>query len=390
MGKPDDVAALAAQPPPRDESSSAISLHTQGSPPTRYFDDEPPSPSNEDLPPLYTDHESDQPINPLLPDGATPLQVPYFLHETGGCADTEYYIDRRLDTDAVFLKEHIDRLALLPPRPLIRIQGHHKQSVRGKDGKSETKEVCDFAITLELTHLLYSDINSREPFLRQVTTAGNFEKVRRGTVYATRAPGYGGNGVAEEGVPDVGEWCQRFCSSKAGLKTFSFERQVQGYDFNMLQTKITSLIRGTNYRGRINVDFPVQNARCEIWNESRTNRWRLTKWIYMLFYFTLLFIFTWPYLFFRTKKWEVVTATWHMSKIEGGRKVYASMSEDRWYNTWARCISKAVLERRQGTLDQGDLMREDEPIREGLAGFVQQGVEAMGVVNRSFGWGGDC
>merc|ERR1712000_592296 len=145
----------------------------------------------------------------------------------------------------------------------IRIQGHHKQSVSGKDGKSETKEVCDFAITLELTHLLYSNINSREPFLRQVTTAGNFEKVRRGTVYATRAPGYGGNGVAEEGVPDVAEWCQRFCSSKAGLKTFSFERQVQGYDFKMLQTKITSLIRGTNYRGRIDVDFrskrPLRN-----------------------------------------------------------------------------------------------------------------------------------
>lgn len=390
MGKPDDAAAAALATTPRDESSSAISLHTQPSPPTRYFDEEPPSLEDNDLPPLYTDHENDAPINPLLPNGTDPLQVQPFFHDTNGCQDTEYYIDRRLDTDAVFLKEHIDRLALLPPRPLVRIQGHHKQTVRGKDGKSETKNICDFNITLELTHLLYSDINARQPFGRCVGTAGNFEKVRRGTVYATRAPGYGGSGAAEEGTPDVADWCQRFCSSKAGLKTFAFERHVSGWDFNLIKTKITSLIRSTNYRGRVEVDFPVQNARCEVWNESRTNRWRLTRWIYLLFCFTLLFLFTWPYLFFRTKKWEVVSADWAMSRCENGRKVYASMSEERWYNTWARCISKAVLERKQGMLDQGDLMREDEPVREGLAGFVQQGVEAMGVVNRSFGWGGDC
>ena len=249
----------------------------------------------------------------------------------------------------------------------------------------------DFDIHIELTHLLYQDIQSQRPFLRETVTASNFEKVRRGTVFATRAPGFGGSGVAEEGTPDVDDWCYRFCTSKAGLKNFVFERHVQGWDFDALRTKLESLVRGTNYRGHLQVQFPVLNARTEIYNECLTNRWRLTKWIEMVFVFTLLFIFSWPWLYFRTARFETVNAQWHLSATDGnGRKRYATLSEDRWYNMWARVIQKAVLGRRQGTLDQGDLNRLDNPAAQGrLADVVEAGVEAMGVVNRSFGWGSD-
>ena len=400
MGKSDrDLVPSPNPATPLGESAASLSLHAHtagvSSAPQRYFDDDPTELADDDLPPLYSDHEHDAPagpfgvIDPLLPSGAAPLEVQPFLRDK--VSGTEYYLDRRLDTDPVFLATHLDRLAQLPPRPHVHIRGTHHQSVRKEDGKSERRQVVDFDIHIELTHLLYQDIQSRQPFLRHVATAGHFEKVRRGTVFATRAPGFGGSGgAAEEGVPDLAEWCRRFCASRAGLKNFVLERRVLGWDFDLLRTKLEALVRSTNYRGHVAVDFPVLNARAEVYNDCRTNRWRLTKWIEMLFVFTLLFLFSWPWLFFRTARWEVASAQWHMSSRDAqGRKRYASVSEDRWYNMWARPVQRAVLERRQGTLDQGDLNRVDAPPQSGFAGAVQAGVEAMGVVNRSFGWGGD-
>jgi hypothetical protein len=114
----------------------------------------------------------------------------------------------------------------------------------------------------------------------------------------------------------------------------------------------------------------------------------------MIFMFTLMFVFTWPYLFFTTKRWETVTTEWRMSEPTAvpGRKKYVSMSEEAWYGMWAGTIQRAMLDRRRGLLDQGDLERTrlgDADAGEGLVGAVRAGVEAMGAVNRSFGWGGD-
>ena len=397
MGKFTDDEPNPSPLPTFGESASAISLHSQNnqfadSSAGRYFDDDPTEFETDDLPPLYSDHELDapaDPINPLIPTGPQGLQVqPFTISKSHG---TEYYLDRRLDTDSVFLGQHLDRLAAIPPRPHVHIRGSHTQPVRKADGKSERQEVVDFDLHIELTHLLYQDIQAQKPFHREIATASNFEKVRRGTVFATRASGFGGSGPSiEEGATQIDEWCRQFCSSKAGLKAFAFERRVLGWDWEALRSKIEGLIRSSNYRGKIQVEFPVRNARAEVWNECRTNRWRLTKWIEMMFMFSLLFLFAWPWVFFRTARWEVVSANWHLSANDSeGRKRYATLSEDRWYNMWARPISRAVLERRQGTLDQGDLNREDAPPSGGFAGAVQAGVDAMGVVNRSFGWGGN-
>lgn len=394
-------------PTPVGESASSISLHTQnpGTPAPyvdtteRYFDDDPDVLHDDDLPPLYTDHELDAPatehhqqqaLNPLLPGGTAGLKVQPFAQDKH--RGIEYYLDRRLDTDPVFLRHHLDRLAVIPPRPHVHIRGVHNENVRKADGRHERREVVDFDLQLELTHLLYEDIQAQRPFHRATVTAGNFEKVRRGTIFATRAPGYGGSGLAEDGTPDLDDWCFRFCTSTSGLRNFVLERQVEGYDFELIRRKLESLIRDTNYRGRLTITFPVLNGRVEVYNECMTNRWRLTKWIEMIFVFTLLFLFSWPWLYFRTAKWEVVNVQWHMSATDAqGRKRYAGgLSEERWYNMWARVIHKAVLDRRQGTLDQGDINRLDAPGPQGgFAGAVQAGVEAMGVVNRSFGWGRD-
>ncbi|GAB0137167.1 hypothetical protein EsDP_00005447 [Epichloe bromicola] len=359
----------------------------------RYFDQDPAELADDDLPPLYTDHEEfndddARPFDPLIPpsrDDGFETVHPLRHDET-----TAYFLDPRLDRDPDFLANHIDKLAMVPPRPFVRIAGTHTEKSGANDRSRETKQVTDFEIEMELTHLLYSDIRSAQAW-RTLDTAGNFEKVRRGTVFATRAPGFGGSGShPEEGVPGLREWCRRYCASRCSLKCFTMERRVEGYDWDMLRRRLEGLARATNYRGHVKIDFPVRHSHVHVYNDCRINRWRLTKWIVVMFTFTLLFVLAWPYLFFMTKRWETVTAEWRMSEPTAvpGRKRYVCMSEEQWYNMWAGAVQKAMLERRRGILDQGDLERARRA-GEGMAGIVQDGVEAMGLVNRSFGWGGD-
>ncbi|PFH55429.1 hypothetical protein XA68_18342 [Ophiocordyceps unilateralis] len=405
MGKPTTSFASASLPQPAsarlDESGSAISLHTSSG---RYRDDpeanDDDDDDDQDLPPLYTEHEeySDTVVDPLVPPGTGPLVTP-FGHDGDGA--TAYYLDRRLDSDPVFLADHVRRLATIPPRPWVRLRGTHRERRRRAGGDkshlSGDDVVVDFDIRIELTHLLYSDIRRQQAW-RALVTAGNLEKVRRGTVFPDRAPGFGGapcsagGAVEQNGVPGLDQWCHRFCASPAHLRCFSVERRIVGWDWDLLRRRLEALIRATNYRGHAVVSFPVGNARADMYSNCRTNRWRLTGWIRFVFYATLLFLFTWPWLFFRTRRWETVAAEWYVSmptSVPGRRQYAAGVSEERWYALWAPAIQRAMLERRDGQLDQGDLERAQGQTTTGQ-GVVRAGVEAaMGVVNRSFGWGGD-
>lgn len=395
------------------EGSDAFSLHSNAAAPgDLFYDEDPAELQADDLPPLYTD-DPDGTIStdPLLPaagdsfhtDG---LVAPY-RRETDG---REYYIDKRLDSDPKFLRRHIEALALSPPRPFIHLRGTHSETVR-RDGKTEKETRVDFDVKLELTPFLYSDVATRASW-RDLRTADPFAKVRRGTVFPTRAPGFGGasGGAAEieAGKPALDEWCHRYCASHAGLKTFLLRREFTGFNEELVRQKLENLVRATNYRGRVSVAFPVLDPAVEVYNDARTNRWRLLPWVRWLFVFTLLFVFSWPWLLFRTARFEVVEAEWAFSRLtasaQGGRRrSYVSVSEEQLYNMWARAIRRAVLERRQGTLDQGDLLAAEgaqgeafDAQQQGQDGsgavgsFVRAGVTAMNAVNQHFGWGGDC
>ncbi|GAO14480.1 hypothetical protein UVI_02031930 [Ustilaginoidea virens] len=419
MGKPEPsatgdaaVGSHSSTPSHLGESAASISLgsspfpthHRAPSPHGHLFDRELANDDDDDddLPPLYTDHEefsndAEGVFDPLMPrhpqhhrdddDDERPFRQDD-VHA--------YFVDARLDRDPDRLAGLVDRLSAVPPRPFVRMLGTHmERSGSGSDKNRETRRVTDFEIEIELTHLLYADIRSARAW-RSVSTAGNFEKVRRGTVFATRAPGFGGSGggAPEEGVPGLREWCRRYCASRARLRCFTVERRVQGYDWDLLRRRLEGLVRATNYRGRVDVAFPVRHSHVHVYSDVAVNRWRLTRWISMVFVFSLLFVFTWPYLLLATKRWETVRADWSLSEATAvpGRRKYASMSEEQWYAMWAGTVQRAMLERRRGTLDQGDLER----TRAGQGGGGGQreaagmeAMDAMGVVNRSFGWGGD-
>lgn len=387
MGKPTTTHPLAG--PGGD--SDAFSLHTQ--PGDRFLHDDAPEITEDDLPPVYDESESTARLLPFDPTAPTGVAIEPFKKDAN--TGTQFFIDRRLDTSPEFLEQQINWWAKSPPRAFVRVHGSHRETVDNA-GKKERKSVTDFEVLVEMTPYLYSDAVNKLSW-SYLRTIENEEKARRGTVLAKRAPGAKQNIELGDAKPSLAEWCHRYCASHAGLKAFIFQRNVTGFDADMVKEKLTTLVRGTNYRGSLDISFPVKDNRIEVYNDCKTNAWRLTGWIFWVCCLSLMFIFTWPYLFFRTKRFEAVIAEWPFSKADAqGNRQFVSISEGQWYNLWGRAIHRAVLEKRQATLGQQDLLTAeapdptfDHPVVDGAMSFVRAGVRAMNEVNRTLGWGYD-
>lgn len=395
MGNPKSMAPLPPLPPlPNPVGGDAFSHHHQSG--NRLIEDDALAlQGDDDLPPLYEDVSSSA---ALLPSTApivsmTDASISYFKKD--GNTGAESYLSSHLDSEPEVLEKYIRWWAERPPRPMVNLLGVHRHTF-DRDGKRETRDVTDFDISIDLTPYLYSDA-TRGVSWHELCTVDVFEKRRRGTVFRKKAHRSRQHELGSD-QPSLAEWCHRYCASHAGLKCFVFEREVHGFDEEKVRQKLESLVRATNYRGRLNISFPVKDNVVQVYNDCKTNRWRLTSWIYWLCVFSLMVIFTWPYLFFRTKRWEVAKTKWYFSKPrDNGYRQFVSISEDQWYNMWGRAINRAVLERRQGTLDQQDLLAAEvfEPVfgdalMDGAVNFVRAGVSAMNEINRQVGWGYDC
>lgn len=413
MGKPSDAAGSASPP---------VSLHTNpGQPfPGDYDHQDAPEldlDGIDDLPPLYSDAVASENLDePLLPASGSASQEeqsydslcqPFQKDDKTGAT---YYIDPRFESPRE-LQKHLAYWAHKPPRPFLKVVGIHRQTERKSDNKNETKTVTDFDVAVEMTPYLYANARYGDSWSR-LRTVDNGEKVRRGTILKKRAPGAAQQHIEVGGAPKptLEEWCHRFCARHGGLKCFQLRREMTGFDFDRVREKLRDLVRETNYRGSLSVYVETKDELVEVYNDANTNRWRLNSWVQWFFYLTLLFIFSWPYLWLRTKRFEVAVAEWPFSRMapggaarpgsnRDGDREYVSISEEQWYNMWARAIHTAVLEKRQTVLDQADLRRAHEPQATFQSGnvtvdtavvFVRAGVGAMNEVNRQFGWGADC
>jgi hypothetical protein len=70
----------------------------------------------------------------------------------------------------------------------------------------------------------------------------------------------------------------------------------------------------------------------------------------------MLWILTWPILWFLTRRYEVVTSAWPYALIdEQGTKKYAVASEEDWYRRYAVAVRRSMLMRRQGWVTDEDL-----------------------------------
>ncbi|KAK3313141.1 hypothetical protein B0H66DRAFT_569657 [Apodospora peruviana] len=350
MGKP--------SPP---EANHAESLHTQHLS-DRFLDEDALDLQVDDLLPLYDDGNS---RTPLLPN--TPSSVPFEdlirPFKTDVKTGNVFYLDRRLDEDPQLLEKYMLWWAQMPPRVFVQIQGSHTEwkDRNGDSAKDTTETIIDFDVSVELTPYHSDSVNR----VSRVTirTVENSEKARRGTRLRRRA--HGANETLQSieeawlaNKPTLAEWCHRYCASHAGLKCMTLQRRIIGLDENYVQQKLKAMLHATRYCGEVTVSFPVMKERVDVYNDCKTNMWRLNGWIAFLCFITLMFPFCWLYLFFRTKRFEVVFADWPFSfQQQDGSRRYVGISEDQWCNIWGPSICRAALERRkQVTLDQRDII----------------------------------
>ncbi|KAF2761046.1 hypothetical protein EJ05DRAFT_535904 [Pseudovirgaria hyperparasitica] len=257
--------------------------------------------------------------------------------------------DARADTDPAFLQRWIEAMAREAPAPYIHIIGNHKETRRGSDGKKTTENVTDFRILVSMRNYLWPGFKSYSPNDMDLRTVDNGEKTWRGGVFKARAPGAKGDIEVGEEKATLKEWCHRYCASPAGTRIFRLTRTITGLDETHLRTRIEGLIRSTNYKGHISIEFPVSDRAVDIYTSSKLNTWRLTTWICWLFYLSFLWLFSWPILYFTTKRYHVVRAEWPFSQLDAqGRKRYTTVSEEQWVDKFGLAVRQLCMDRYEG------------------------------------------
>lgn len=420
MGKP------SAQEPYRDDPD-AVSMHTT---PDDYEYAE-PSKLTEELP-SYNDSEAaassstttaedipqanhSTPVEPYnvisYPGGPKGNNVTIFNKPTNSCEIT-IRMDERLN-DPVELHAYImDYMRAMPPRPVVRIQGWHNETVRRKD-KKEQERVVDFDISFSFQQYLSRPFNAE---FWEERTVEDGESAHRGSWRKTKAPGHKEQGVqlTDEPKRTLQDWCEDYCSSPSKLKVFRINRPVHGIDESLLKHHIENIVRSTHYRGHCDITLRTDERAVDIYTPTLINTWR-TNWVRFVFYFTFLWLITWPILFFATKWWTVYTVDWHFNRGRGeGRPgKFATISETQWFEQHKRLIRELVVNKYTG---DGDChpAEFDEPSRPSHApaqrtqmpktgnanvnsavSFIQGGVNmwnavAAGRSTADQGWGYDC
>jgi len=372
-----------------DEPSDSVSLRTQHD---RYTDDVPQLD-----PPAYNDipgasyaqdlHERTTPNSDFAD-----MQI---ISQRNGVSQQ---MNTRFDTDPSYVEGIVKAWAMIPPKPKIQVKGTHTETK--SDGKKDEKTtVTDFDIKLDLGQYLRNEGILHGVPWRELVTAENYERTYRGTITKKRAPGSKQDIEIGGPKPDLREWCHRYCASHSNIKNFRFDRVVTGLDKKYLEEQLTALVRSTNYRGHVDISFPVEERGVEVYSAHWVNRWRINGFICFLFYITFLWIFTWPFLFFATKRFAVVRAEWPWARrFDDGTVFYSSISERSWFEHWKFGIEKAVLAKRQGPLTEEDLQmlaRPRETIRSGnqhldtAVSWLIAGAAGVSEAQRVLGWGRD-
>lgn len=354
MGKPAQSAPQAY----RDEADQdAVSMHT-----TRddyEYDDLPELPSYSDSeaaasssaqqsqpPPTRTETV---PVDPYQSLGRSSA-----VHTVGGKVKNSNATSIRMEPDLVDpeqLQKYIeDYIRIIPPSPKVRIVGTHQENrYNASKKKTERERVTDFDISFNLQGYLKRDEQMWHSFV-----ADNSDKAYRGRFYKSRAPGYKQDvEVGESANPSLQDWCRGYCSSKSYLKVFRIERQLAGFTHQNIKNRVENFVRSTHYHGHLDISFPLEDKNVDIYNPHWINRARIS-WVRYIFYFTFLWLITWPILFFMTKWWTVYTVRWSWSRMEQDDeqqrawKVFASISEQEWAEKHANLIKSLVLEKFQG------------------------------------------
>jgi hypothetical protein len=243
---------------------------------------------------------------------------------------------------------------------------------------------------MNLRNYLRRNFDPNDTSHMNLVTVENGEKTHRGTLWKQRAPGFKQDVEVGSPRPELKEWCHRYCASPRLLRIFRLRRVVTGLDDEFLKNRIEGLVRSTNYRGHISITFPVEDKNVDIYTTNFVNKWRLKTWVCWVFYLTFLWIFTWPYLYFATKRYAVVRAEWPFSMSDAyGNKTYTTVSEEQWFERWHVGIRRLVLDRFEGEASEemlsGVIARPQDPPMPGNIRTGHEGVDnAVGLLTQGF------
>jgi hypothetical protein len=309
-----------------------------------------------------------------------------------------------------------------PPNFTLRLKGTHTETFTTRDGKKETKRITDFDIRVNMTHLLVCPnpghardpapctvsshpLPPHDPPQEQATPTCKYIRI-----LTPEQNGYRGTIVKKvdenpdpEFQPTLSNWCEAYVSDPHVIKNFVLRREIAHHDAARLEKLCRNLIDSTSYRGHTFITFEKTYDKIIVASPARINKWRYNLWIVWAFYLTFLWIFVWPYLFFATKRYEVVTAVFpYRIDPERNRAPKALVQdEDAFFNEWKEALTRAVVGQHQGWVDA--IFREEtlQMIRRGdgrvtvpstgnnLGGLFVGAVSlALGMPIRT-GWGAD-
>jgi len=230
--------------------------------------------------------------------------------------------DPHLNTDTEALFQWLSSEAATRPQQLMHLRGTHTETSRttSANGKSTTQSrtVVDFDLTFDLSHFMLPGCS--------VLAVGPEAKRKRGTRAAIE-------GDPEE-AKSIRDWCADYITSPVLLKEFIVKKYVAMLNADYMEQEVRAWVRAADYRQTVSVQFPVNNRTVLVAPESWISNVRYSGWRWA-FYISMLWIFTWPVLWFWTKKWEVVDAFFY---VRNGDEVL-------WCGRWAWVVGRMVKRR---------------------------------------------
>lgn len=302
--------------------------------------------------------------------------------------------------DPSALQEMLEEQAKYPPIFTARITGTHSETVHKKDKKEKTA-VTDFDIRLDMTHLLVPGSNTPNNLkIQGLQHASAGTQVYQGHRIKSIVTG--------DFEPGVGAAIQGYTSSAFPVRSFTLRRQILHHDSAALKNLLTSLVGSTNYRGHLKVTFPITHDRVTVYSPCWQNRLRDKTWLRWIFYLTFLWIFAWPYLWFMTRRWEVLTSQFPYScSPECGNRKFVTQSEKAFFEEWRPSLRRAILGKKQGWIDEEYKLGTEDALRQagthgidripitgnavadGALGFLHHATTMRRDIAMAGGWGAD-
>lgn len=301
------------------------------------------------------------------------------------------------------LQEMLEEQAQYPPIFTARITGTHTETVHTKDKKEKTT-VTDFDVRLDMTHLLVPGPNTPNHLRIQGLLHANVgDKVYQGQRMKKPV-----SDNAELGPAIVGTVTDAYTTSPYPVRSFTLRRQILYHDAAALENLLSSLVGSTNYRGHTKISFPVTHNRVTVYSPCWQNDLRDKTWLRWIIYLTFLWIFTWPYLWFVTRRWEVLISQFPYSCSPAcGNRKYVVKSEKAFFEEWRPSLRRAILGKKQGWIDEEYKLGTEEALRQagpngmgrtpstgnavadGALGFLHHAVTVGRDVAMAGGWGAD-